>query len=69
MPLSFAHSNDLLTIKKITGKDKVKNHLMNLGFVEGKDILVISTLGENLIVKVGEIRIALSKSLANRVMV
>ena len=54
---------------KITGRDHVKKHLANLGFVVGESVTVISELNGNMILKVKEARIALDKSMASRILV
>ena len=56
-------------IKRIGGKPEVKKHLENLGFVAGSEVTVISTLGGNVIVNVKEARVAISKEMAQKIMV
>jgi ferrous iron transport protein A len=67
MPLSMAQSGHELFIKKISGKDDTKKFLNNLGFVEGASIHVVSELNGNIIVNIKGSRIALDKSMANRI--
>ena len=69
MPLVFAQKDEALIIKKISGNAEVKQHLEDLGFNVGGEVSVVSTLGNNLIVKVKESRIAISSDLARRIMV
>ena len=69
MPLTMAKSGESVTIRKISGKDEVRQHLAELGFVVDSDVTVVSEIGGNLIVQVKESRIALNKSMANRIMV
>ena len=69
MPLSMAPSGSENTVKKITGKDETRRFLETLGFVEGGRVTVVSEVGGNLIVNVKDARIALSKSMASRIMV
>ena len=69
MPLSMAKPGDTVTIRKITGKDEVRQHLAELGFVVDGTVTVISEIAGNLILQVKESRIALDRTLANRVMV
>ena len=57
------------TVKKVTGKDEVRAFLRNLGFVEGGTVSVVNEIDGNLIVNVKNTRIALSKSMACRIMV
>ena len=69
MPLSMAKTGETVTIRKITGKDEVRQHLAELGFVVDSDVTVVSEIGGNLIVQVKDSRIALDKTMANRIMV
>ena len=65
----MSKAGDVLTIRKITGTDKVRQHLAELGFVVDSEVRVISEFEGNLILQVKESRIALDKSMANRIMV
>ena len=58
-----------LDIQKITGKDEVRLHLAELGFVVGSQVTVVNEIAGNLIVQVKESRLALDKTMANRIMV
>ena len=69
MPLTMAKPGDTLTIRKITGKDEVRQQLAELGFVVGESITVVNVLGGNLILQVKESRIALDQTLARRILV
>lgn len=69
MPLSFSTTGSVVTIKDIKGKDETRRFLESLGFVVGGNVSVVSEIGGNLIVNVKESRVALSKSMANRIMV
>ncbi len=69
MPLTMARAGETAAIQKITGKDEVRQHLAELGFVVGATVTVISQMGGNLIVQVKDSRIALDKSMANRIMI
>ena len=69
MPLSMAASGSENAVKKITGQDETRRFLETLGFVEGGRVTVVSEMGGNLIVNVKDARIALSKSMASRIMV
>ena len=69
MPVTMAQSGTVNTVKKITGKDEVRRFLASLGFVEGGSVTVVSELGGNLIVNVKDARVALSKSMASRIMI
>ena len=69
MPLTMAKPGETVTIRKITGKDEVRQHLAGLGFVVDGSVTVVSEIAGNLILQVKESRIALDRTLANRVMI
>ncbi len=69
MPLTMAQSGETNHIKKITGKDEVRQHLAELGFVVGESVTVVSENGGNMILSVKGTRVALGKSMANRILV
>lgn len=69
MPLTFAQIGEENVIKKIGGKQEVRVHLENLGFLVGGVVTVISTIGGNVIVNVKESRIAISKEMAQKIMI
>ena len=69
MPLSMLSVGSTDTIKKITGKDEVRRSLSSLGLGEGECVTVVSEIHGNLILGVKDSRIALDRSLANRIMV
>ena len=69
IPLTIADVGATQIVKKIGGTPEVKKHLENLGFTVGGEVCVISMLGENVIVKVKESRVALSGTLARKIMV
>ena len=69
MPLTLANIGEDNIIRKVGGKPEVKKHLENLGFVVGGNVKVINTLGGNVIVKVKEARVAISREMAQKIMV
>ena len=69
MPLTMAKAGETVTIKKITGKDEIRLHLAELGFVVDSEVTVVNEIAGNLIIQVKEARIALDKTLAMRIIV
>ena len=69
IPLTMAAIGETVTIRKITGKDEVRLHLAELGFVVDSTITVVSKMGGNLILQVKDSRIALDTSMATRIMI
>lgn len=69
MPLTLAKPGETVTIRKITGKDELRQHLAELGFVVDSTVTVVSKIAGNLILQVKDSRIALDRSMANRIMI
>ena len=69
MPLIYAEKGQTQIIRKIGGSPEVKKHLEDLVFNVGGEVSVINSLGENLIVKVKESRVAVSEELARKIFV
>lgn len=69
MPLSIAATGEENIIKRVGGSPEVKKHLEDLGFVPGGAVTVVSELGGNLIINVKNSRIAISREMANKIMV
>ena len=69
MPIYLASKLKYMTITRITGNDKIKGHLTNLGFIVGESIMLINTVDDNVIVKVKGVSLGISKELAKRVLV
>ena len=68
MPLSMARPGETITIRKITGRDEIRQHLAELGFVVDSDVTVVSEISGNLILQVKDSRIALNQDMANRIL-
>ena len=69
MPLTMARPGETVTIRKITGRDEVRQHLAELGFVVNSDVTVVSQLAGNLILQVKDCRVAVDMTMANRIMI
>lgn len=69
MPLMLADIGEENIILKVGGKPDVKKHLEDLGFVAGGSVTVISAMGGNIIVNVKGTRVAISKEMAQKIMV
>lgn len=54
-------------IAKISGRDEVRSHLASLGFVEGANVSVVNELNGSVIIHVKNTRIALDRTLSNRI--
>lgn len=69
MPLTLANIGEENMIKKVGGNPETRKFLENLGFVAGGMVTVINQIGGNVIVNVKESRVAVSKEMANKIMV
>ena len=63
MPLTMAKPGETVTVLRITGKDQVRQHLAELGFVVDRDVTVVSDLGGSLILQVKD------RDMANRILI
>lgn len=69
MPLIYATVGEPNIIKKVSGSPDVKKHLEDMGFVAGGNVTVLSEIGGNVIVNVKEARVAISKEMAQKIMI
>ncbi len=69
MPLAMVKPGETVTIRKITGKDQVRAHLAEMGFVVDGVVTVVSEIAGSLILRVKDSRVALDKSMAMRIFV
>ena len=69
MPLTMAKEGEVASIQRVGGKDEVRRHLENMGFVPGTDVTVVSINNGNVIVNVKDARVAISREMANKIMI
>ena len=69
MPLTLANTCEVNTIKKIGGNPEVKSRLETMGFVVGSEITLISSISGNVIVSIKDTRVAISKEMAQKIMI
>lgn len=69
MPLIMAQPGEEMIIRKVGGSTEMKKHLEDMGFTVGSAVTVMNTISGNLIVKVKESRVAVSKEMAARIMI
>lgn len=69
MPITMARTGETVTIRRITGSDKTRQHLAELGFAVDSDVKVVSEIAGNLILQVKDSRIALDRSMAARILI
>lgn len=69
MPLTMANVGEVNLIKKVGGNEKIRRFLESLGFVVGADVTVVAVNHGNVIVNIKESRVAISREMANKIMV
>ena len=69
MPLGMTGVGETNIIRKITGRDEVRQHLAELGFVVGEAVTVVSELGGSHNLSVKDSRIAQDRGMAMRIIV
>lgn len=69
MPLVLASTGEENIIRRVGGNPETKKHLEDMGFVVGGTVSIVNTIGGNLIVKVKESRVAISREMAGKIMV
>ncbi|HIU49847.1 MAG TPA: ferrous iron transport protein A [Candidatus Limousia pullorum] len=69
MPLTMANAGEVNLIKKVGGNEKIRRFLESLGFVVGADVTVVAVNHGNVIVNIKESRVAISREMANKIMV
>lgn len=69
IPLTLTAVNEETIIRKVGGSPEVRKHLETLGFVAGSSVAVITEMAGNLVVKVKETRVAVSRELAQKIYV
>ena len=57
MPLTLVKEGTVASIVRVGGKEEVKRHLENMGFVPGASVTVVSANNGNVIVNVKESRL------------
>ena len=69
LPLAMVGPDEVARVTRVRGDADLRQHLAELGFVEGSEIKVISRAAGDVIVSVKGARLALNRSMASRVTV
>ena len=69
MPLTLAQTGQINAVKRIGGKEEVRRFLNSWGLIEGSEVMLVSQNQGNVIVKVKESRVAISREMANKIMI
>lgn len=69
MPLSIAPLSTEVKVMKLLTDEKLKQHLNNLGIIVGSNITLIQEKKGDVILNVKGVRVALNKTLAQKIYV
>ena len=69
MPLALASLGEVRTIVGFTGKDEIKKHLNNLGFIKGENVQILGENQSGMIVLVKDVRVAVNRALMTKIIV
>jgi len=69
MPLTMARVGEMNSIKKVGGQEQTRQFLNNLGFIPGTYVTIITENSGNVIVRIKESRVAISREMAAKIMV
>ncbi len=69
IPLTMMKSGDRVVVGRIGGADEVKKHLEDLGFVVGTQVEIISAHDGDVIVKVRDSKLAITREMAAKIFV
>ena len=69
LPLAMVGPDEVARVARIRGDAELRQHLGELGFVDGAEVKVISRAAGDVIVSVKGARLALNRSMASRITV
>ena len=69
MPLAMVALGETKKISDFTGKDEIKRHLQDLGFIKGENVKVVGENSSGLIILLKDVKIAINRGLALKIMV
>ena len=69
MPIMMTQAGDTVTVAKITGENSVRQRLSELGFTEGTPVDIVQAHKGDMIVRVRNSTLALTREMAAKIMV
>lgn len=69
LPLAMANVDEAVRVARVRGDADLRQHLAELGFVEGAEVRVVSRAAGDVIVTVKGARLALNRSMATHITV
>ncbi|MBQ1390978.1 MAG: ferrous iron transport protein A [Firmicutes bacterium] len=69
MPILMIKQGEKAKVSKVTGNPAIRQRLGELGFTDGAEVEVIQAQGGDMIVKVRDSKLAITREMASRIMV
>jgi len=69
MSLAMMELGEMRTVSEFRGKEEMKKHLQDLGFVKGESVKVVGENPSGLILLIKGVKVALNRGLANMIIV
>ena len=69
MPILMTQTGDTVTVAKVLGNNSIRQRLGELGFVAGAEVSVVQAHHGDMIVKVRDSKLALTREMASKIMV
>ncbi len=69
MPLLMLGNGETCEVARVKGLPEVKQHLSDMGFVPGSKVTVVQSQNGNMIVKILDAKVALTKEMAAKIQV
>ena len=69
LPLAMAGTDEVVRVARVRGDADLRQHLAELGFVDGAEVKVVSRAAGDVIVIVKGARLALNRSMASHITV
>lgn len=69
MALAMVGVGETKVISTFRGKEEMKRHLQNLGFIKGEEVKVIGENASGMILLVKGVKVALNRGLASQIIV
>lgn len=69
MSLAMMELGEMRTVSEFRGKEEMKKHLQDLGFVKGESVKVVGENPSGLILLIKGVKVALNRGLASMIIV
>lgn len=69
LPLTFLKQGEKAIVVKVNGNPEIKKHLMDIGFVPGASLKVISQYKGDVIVNIKNSHLAITEKMSSKIMV